>query len=813
MPNLPALERLVLLIKAEGKGGSFQVIPQFPDLPLDPFTLVSPLGPKDLELLRVYIEQGHMRREGAEERAVRAESLIRKIGQSYFHQLFANGAPLAFWWQRARQAQQARLVVVSDDAAVHREPWEMLREEETDTPVFDTAHIEIVRKLQNPARTGFSDSGILLIPPDQKIRILMVRARPKTEKALQLPKGSLLDELKRLENVFIDECVPPTLAQLEKRLDEARRQGEAFSIVHFDGHGAHTEEGTGLLIFEDEEKMPDPVGGDRLGAFRFVQVVVLDACRTADTQVAACWDAVAPTLLKRGVQTVIAMPYSTHIDMMRRFFERFYGELSAGKNIGASINHARHALLMNHIRRERMGSSSRESATIRDWWVPQLFQGAEDTSLGPVEHTGHPEYGRKPLTSGDKDSARRRRRWLRSPVLWSIAALLAVLAVFAIPPHYPLLDQRVGERKAANEDCLNSNNSVQCARAIELNKDCCKKREGEWPPCCYQAGYLLESKKPPDFTAAAQYYEEGCPAREPEALACLNLGILTERGVGVLRRDLQKAASLYGIACQAGKLRGCSNEGRTYLRLYEQSEDRDYLAHAKGPLESACKEGQGDARGCTGLGRWYALNKQEDLAFKYYNVACDKNDLIGCARLGDMAPTVERMRDHYQRACDQRDGENGCPGCIELATKVFETSQFGDPGERSASNLYEELCDQGCGSEAEIVPEACRRLAWNYKYGTGGRRRDPAKAAHYFQKGCTAGEGASCLWLGRMVEKAEPDRASSLYAQGCAVGSRAACCRASQRAVQQQDTAKEKHFRALACEINAECCQDFEASH
>ena len=98
----------------------------------------------------------------------------------------------------------------------------------------------------------------------------------------------------------IEVCEPPTLAELTRRLDEARREQRPFHIVHFDGHGVYDRaRGVGLLCFEDADGGLDKVPGPRLAellAQDQLPLVVLEACQTADLGDQPVFSSVAPAL-------------------------------------------------------------------------------------------------------------------------------------------------------------------------------------------------------------------------------------------------------------------------------------------------------------------------------------------------------------------------------------------------------------------------------------------------------------------------------------------------------------------------------------
>ena len=65
------------------------------------------------------------------------------------------------------------------------------------------------------------------------------------------------------------------------------------------------------------------------------------------------------------------------------------------------------------------------------------------------------------------------------------------------------------------------------------------------------------------MSIAASYFEKGCNLNE--GIACYNLGILYEAGIGV-RQNKSKAKEFFGKLCDLGDQQGCDN----YRKLNEQ---------------------------------------------------------------------------------------------------------------------------------------------------------------------------------------------------------------------------------------------------
>ena len=156
---------------------------------------------------------------------------------------------------------------------------------------------------------------------------------------------------------------PPTLDALQYALAQANAQGQPFHVVHFDGHGVLTGRrtaragaplrhagGEGILSFENR------VGGaHRVPATRVAQVladakvpvVVLNACQSGavgeDLEAA-----VATSLLKGGIASVVAMAYSVFAVAAAEFMAAFYEQLFAGDTVTAAVTAGRRRLYRSY---------------------------------------------------------------------------------------------------------------------------------------------------------------------------------------------------------------------------------------------------------------------------------------------------------------------------------------------------------------------------------------------------------------------------------------------------------------------------------
>ena len=309
------------------------------------------------------------------------------------------------------------------------------------------------------------------------------------------------------------------------------------------------------------------------------------------------------------------------------------------------------------------------------------------------------------------------------------------------------------------------------SRATPLYKQACEGGES-W--ACVNLGVMYEKGRggaPQDEPRAVVLYKKACEAGV--AQGCGNLGAMYTRGRGSLPKDEARGAALYKQACEGGSALGCGNLGTMYDRGVGVPKDGPRAAAL---YKQAC-DGK-DARGCTNLGLLHALGegapKDASKAVALYEQGCEGGDAEGCVRLGFMfrngagTPKDEaRAAAAYQRACDSGNPK-GCSSLgllCELGTGVAKD-------EARAVALYE----KGCNGEDAF---GCGLLAGMYDEGRGVPK-DQARAAALSTRACDGGDHLSCMDLGMMykngrgVEKSAA-RAEALFKRACDGGTTKAC--------------------------------------
>jgi len=224
------------------------------------------------------------------------------------------------------------------------------------------------------------------------IRVLLASPRPEDDACsyidLRASAGPLVDAMEALAGqVEVHLLTPPTLPALRDELDRAKRAGQPYHVLHFDGHGVYDRHaGLGALCFEDPEdvrprgrrrhaNVPSPELGALLREYG-IALVFLEACQSAQAESAN--ESVASALLKTGVGWVVAMSHSVLVETSRRFVESFYRALSQGQRVGSAMLAGQRELQDNPVRGRVFGVGE---FRLQDWFVPVLYQDRDDPPL------------------------------------------------------------------------------------------------------------------------------------------------------------------------------------------------------------------------------------------------------------------------------------------------------------------------------------------------------------------------------------------------------------------------------------------------
>jgi hypothetical protein len=348
--------------------------------PSQPFTLTLPLSDRDRDELRWYLEvYQQYAGPGDRARAAGTEKQIEQWGRRLFDALFdSRDGDVVYRNLDAARRRPCLLTLGSTDPDVLGQPWELMRDRQKQLLVFQG----ITVRRQLVGAVPFADRRLTL-----PLRVLLIVSRPRDVGFID-PRNSIAPMMDALDvlpegTVAVDFCDPPTLARLEEMLSAARDRQTPYHLVHFDGHGSYVPEfGVGSLAFEKSDETMDLVPSRKLGDLLAVEVplVLLEACRGSDLSDQPVFGSVAPALLQSGVGSVVAFSHSVHVEAARRFVERFYRELAAGRTVGEALGRARQRLYTERGRWLHLGPNA-ATVDLEDWFIPQLYQVGDDPVL------------------------------------------------------------------------------------------------------------------------------------------------------------------------------------------------------------------------------------------------------------------------------------------------------------------------------------------------------------------------------------------------------------------------------------------------
>jgi tetratricopeptide (TPR) repeat protein len=378
----PTVELRLSVERCDGDLVATVCLPHKNWLRTEPFPLRLPIPSGMLDELRWYLES--YPQHSALPDLPRAERLARRLpdlGGLLLEAVADNHQGLLLWCQFKEQSRCPRTFTIeSTDREVLRLPWELLCDPDGHLAEQGVA---FRRLLAAPERQASAPGK------DAVLRVLMVVARPVAERRPfeederapfidpRAATRSLLDAVEALDDprVAIECLYPASLAELRRRLEDHR---SPIHVVHFDGHGYSGDRDS--LCFEDADGRLELVSGEVLGkvlADARVPLAILDACRSADTDVPDPLTSVAPALVTAGVGTVIAMPYRVRVDATRRFLRGFYGALlECGDPLGA-VTHARFPMPAGSMNE----APSDPGHLLQEWFVPVVYQGADASPL------------------------------------------------------------------------------------------------------------------------------------------------------------------------------------------------------------------------------------------------------------------------------------------------------------------------------------------------------------------------------------------------------------------------------------------------
>ena len=240
-------------------------------------------------------------------------------------------------------------------------PWELMRRR-GDQPLAAAMQTTIVRSVNVP-------KPIKPRPRVGPLRMLVIRSNPSGTGALNLGREGkdLLDALKRLDGIVVDEVSAPVQEAITDQLRKAD-----YHVVHYMGHGQFDADRGGLLLLEKEDGTPHRVSASIFANWlkdEPLRLVFLNACETGttpDTLGAHPFAGVAAALIQSNVPAVVAMQFPISDDAAIRFARTFYKCVAEGLPIDAAVSEGRKALFND------------EAA---EWATPVLYLRTDDGNL------------------------------------------------------------------------------------------------------------------------------------------------------------------------------------------------------------------------------------------------------------------------------------------------------------------------------------------------------------------------------------------------------------------------------------------------
>ncbi len=286
-----------------------------------------------------------------------------------------------------------------------------------------------------------------------------------------------------------------------------------------------------------------------------------------------------------------------------------------------------------------------------------------------------------------------------------------------------------GQNNSSDTKAQHVKNNKNIITTLNENSSKCDADNGD---ACYSlAGFYRQGwgvKK--DLNKARSLFLKACNLNQYEA--CHNAAVMYAKGHGA-SKDPQQAFDLYEKSCMGGLAIGCNRGGLLYMQAAnptaEQTRKAENLFNISCDLKNSdgCKFAKlfSDARDGKDTSR--SLYESE---FEYQ---CYEGDYASCQTQAERymhgngpVKDVSKAADFYNRACL---GGNIGKACHQLGLMLI-------PGKSNAGNLKKSLAyfDHGCSSKYE---DSCQALASIYLLGQVGAPIDLDKSEYYMQKYCS----------------------------------------------------------------------------
>lgn len=296
-------------------------------------------------------------------------------------------------------------------------PWEYLYNASLNRFLSLSLETPVVRYLD------FAEA-IRPIAVEPPLQVLQMIASPSDYPQLDVGREAAkmqeaLADLERRGLVHVERQQDATLAGLQRRLRTC-----TCHIFHFVGHGGFDRAAEdGFLLLEDERNRARAVGAQYIGALlrdhRPLRLAILNACEGARGSISDPFAGTAQSLVQQGIPAVIAMQFEVSDEAAIRFTHEFYGALSSGYPVDASLTEARKAIFAD-VSELEWGTPvlymRAPDARIFDMRPSQVFDGEAVSSVRAARDLPRGQRGSEPADAPSGSSAAVRPR---GPLSWS----------------------------------------------------------------------------------------------------------------------------------------------------------------------------------------------------------------------------------------------------------------------------------------------------------------------------------------------------------------------------------------------------------
>ncbi|AUT01329.1 heterocyst differentiation protein [Nostoc sp. CENA543] len=286
------------------------------------------------------------------------------LGQQLYQALFQG--TLRDSWITAQgiaqnQQQVLRLRLGLKDNRLARLPWEVMHA--GDRPLATGPYVAFSRFQSgiSPA-SGVPSNNRPQLPEDGVIRVLMVLASPSDQASLNLLKqeaiklqAELHRQLPRSLNggYYLPEIELTLLDQPgREELTQALEQGR-FHVLHYSGHSNLGPNGGEIYLVSNRTGLTETLSGDDLAGLLVnnnIKMAVFNSCWGTYTATSGIprdsWERnLTESLVKRGIQSVLAMSERIPDEVALTLTQLFYRNLSQGYPVDLCVSRVRQGLI------------------------------------------------------------------------------------------------------------------------------------------------------------------------------------------------------------------------------------------------------------------------------------------------------------------------------------------------------------------------------------------------------------------------------------------------------------------------------------